>query len=254
MRPKAEFALRNEERSGSHSGATAPELHRLLRFIPKTNVTLWLPVGGVKPSPIPMSVSQLTLVSHGATEAQRRAAFPIDESVLDHEIRKITELNWKMPPAAQVLSAPERRTQQTCLALGLGFTLTDGLRDCDYGRWRGRKIEQIQAEDQEGVLAWLSDPSAAPHGGESIERLVGRAGTWMEKRRAVKHTIAVTHPAVIRAAIVHALQIPAQTFWRIDIPPSTVTDLRFNGRVWTLRCSGSSLMKLSHEEEEKTDI
>jgi hypothetical protein len=42
MRPKADFALRNEERSGFHSGATAPELHRLLRFIPKTNVTLWL--------------------------------------------------------------------------------------------------------------------------------------------------------------------------------------------------------------------
>ena len=50
VRPKADFALRNEERSGFYSGATAPELHRLLRFIPKTNVTLWLPTQGVKPN------------------------------------------------------------------------------------------------------------------------------------------------------------------------------------------------------------
>jgi hypothetical protein len=32
----------------NHSGATAPELHRLLRLISKTNLTLCLPMMGVK--------------------------------------------------------------------------------------------------------------------------------------------------------------------------------------------------------------
>jgi broad specificity phosphatase PhoE len=249
MRPKAEFALRNEERSGSHSGATAPELHRLLRFISKTDVTLGLPISSVKPTD-PMNSSRVTFISHAATEAQRRAAFPLDEPVLEHESGKITELKWKLPAAAQVWSAPEQRTQQTSRALGLAFTFADELRDCDYGRWRGRKMDEVQTEEQEGILAWLSDPSAAPHGGESLERLGSRVGKWMEEQRSVKHTIAVTHPAVIRAAVVCALQVPVHTFWRIDIAPLTVTDLRFNNNVWTLRSSGCHLREASHGREE----
>lgn len=107
-------------------------------------------------------------------------------------------------------------------------------------------MDEVQTEEQEGILAWLSDPSAAPHGGESLESLVGRVGNWMEGQRAVKHTIAVTHPAVIRAAVVYALQVPVHTFWRIDIAPLTVTDLRFNNSVWTLRYSGCHLREAIH--------
>jgi broad specificity phosphatase PhoE len=205
---------------------------------------------GVSSPSKPMNSSRLTLISHGATEAQRRASFPIDESVLEREIGKITELKWKMPGTAQGWSAPEQRTQQTSHALGLEFTLADGLRDCDYGRWRGRTMNEVQDEDQEGVLAWLSDPSAAPHGGESLQGLVSRIGNWIEGQRAVKHAVAVTHPAVIRAAVVYALQIPVHTFWRIDIAPLTVTDLRFNNSVWTLRYSGCHLREASHERKE----
>jgi broad specificity phosphatase PhoE len=190
-----------------------------------------------------MNASRLTFISHAATEAQRGAAFPLDEPVLEREISKITELNWRAPAAAQVWSAPEQRTQQTSRMLGLSAMLADGLRDCDYGRWRGRKLDEIQNENPEGISAWLSDPSAAPHGGESIEQLVGRIGGWMDEQRDAKYSIAVTHPATIRAAIVYALQIPIQTFWRIDITPLTVTDLRFNGNVWTLRYSGCPLRK-----------
>jgi broad specificity phosphatase PhoE len=194
--------------------------------------------------------SRLTFISHGATEAQRRASFPLDEPVAEYEITKIMELSWRTSAATQVCSAPEQRTQQTSRALGLAFTVDDGLRDCDYGRWRGRKMDEVQTEEQEGILAWLSDPSSAPHGGESLESLVGRVGKWMEEQRAVRHMIAVTHPAVIRASVVYGLQIPVHTFWRIDIAPLTVTGLRFNNSVWTLRYCGCHLPEASHGQEE----
>jgi broad specificity phosphatase PhoE len=197
-----------------------------------------------------MSTSQLTFISHAATEAQRRVAFPRDEPVLENEILRITGLNWRAPAAAQVWSAPEQRTQQTSRMLGLTAALADGLKDCDYGRWRGRKMDEVQGEDPEGIVAWLSDPGAAPHGGESIEQIAGRVGRWMDEQRVVKHTVAVTHPAVIRAAVVHALQIPLQTFWRIDVAPLTVTDLRFNGNAWTLRYFSCPIRKVNQEEEQ----
>jgi broad specificity phosphatase PhoE len=209
---------------------------------------------GVSSPSKPMNSSRLTLISHAPTEAQRRASFPLDESVLEREIRKITKLNWKTPAAAQVLSAPEQRTQQTSRALGLEFTLAEELRDCDYGRWRGRTMDEVQMEDHAGIFAWLSDPGAAPHGGESFENLIDRVRSWMNQQETTKHVIAVTHPAIIRSAVVHALQLPAATLWRIDIAPLTVTDLRFNNHVWTLRCAGCPLQKATQGERESIDL
>jgi broad specificity phosphatase PhoE len=201
-----------------------------------------------------MSASRLIFVSHAATEALRRAAFPLDEHVLEHQITKVIGLNWRAPAAAQVWSAPEQRTQQTSRMLGLSVTLADQLRDCDYGRWRGQTMDAVQTEDQEGVLAWLRDPSSAPHGGESLESLVVRVGSWIDEQRAAKHTIAVTHPAVIRAGVVHVLQMPVHTFWRIEVAPLTMTDLRFSGNLWTVRCSGCPLRIASQEEEGEARI
>jgi broad specificity phosphatase PhoE len=195
-----------------------------------------------------MTASRLTLISHAATEAQRRAAFPLDEPVLERDVTKIKGLMWSAPTRAQAWSAPEQRTQQTSQILGLSVTLAEELRDCDYGQWRGQSMEGVQAEDPDAILAWLSDPSAAPHGGESLESLIGRVGRWMDEQCTGKDAIAVTHPAVIRAAIVHGLRIPAQVFWRFDIPPLTLTDLRFS-RVWTVRHVGCPLDKIGPVQE-----
>jgi broad specificity phosphatase PhoE len=198
--------------------------------------------------------ARLSFIVHAATEAQRNAAFPLDELITEREQARIAKVGRNIPKAEQIWSAPEQRTQQTSRTLGLQALVSDGLRDCDYGRWRGRKMEEIQLENPDGILAWLSDPSASPHGGESIELLIARIGTWMDEQRDVKHTIAVTHPAVVRAAIVYALGLPSQNFWRFDIAPATLTDLRFSRDVWTVRCSGCFLPTVTPGEREEADI
>jgi broad specificity phosphatase PhoE len=45
----------------------------------------------------------------------------------------------------------------------------------------------------------------------------------------------VTHPAVIRAAIVHAIEATPATFWHLDIGPLSQAWLRSNGARWALR-------------------
>lgn len=187
--------------------------------------------------------TRLTLISHAATQAQRRAAFPLDEPLDQREISKISALGWKAPEAQKVLSAPERRTQQTAQALGLTASTTPELRDCDYGIWHGRELSQLQTQDPEGVAAWLADPAASPYRGESIANLIDRVGGWLDQQREDGHTIAVTHPVVIRSAVVHILNAPIQSFWRIDIAPLSLTDLRFNGKVWTLRSCATTLSR-----------
>jgi broad specificity phosphatase PhoE len=185
--------------------------------------------------------TRLTLIGHGSTPAVRRAAFPLDEPLEEREIARIAALGWNAPRTPQILAGPERRTQQTAAALGLSAIGVAELRDCDYGVWQGQELDALQEADPEGVVAWLTDPAYAPHGGESIVRLVERVGRWMDEQRDAGHIIAVTHPAVIRSAIVHALQAPAQTFWRMEVSPLTMTDLRFNGRNWVVRSVANSL-------------
>jgi broad specificity phosphatase PhoE len=185
--------------------------------------------------------SRLTLIAHAATEAQRRAAFPLDEPLEQREMAKIAALGWKAPRAHRVVSGPERRAKQTAEALGLSAENAAELRDCDYGAWGGYTLSEVEQRQPEEVLAWLTDPGAAPHGGESILQLITRMGDWLKEQSAVDHTIAVTHPAVIRSVLVHALQSPPSSFWRIDIAPLSLTDLRWNGRVWTVRCTGCAL-------------
>jgi broad specificity phosphatase PhoE len=185
--------------------------------------------------------SRLTLIAHAATEAQRRTAFPLDEPLEQREMAKIAALGWKAPRAHRIVSGPERRAKQTAEALGLSAETAVELRDCDYGAWRGYTLSEVEQRQPEEVLAWLTDPDAAPHGGESILQLITRMGDWLKEQSAVDHTIAVTHPAVIRSALIHTLQSPPSSFWRIDIAPLSLTDLRWNGRVWTVRSSGCAL-------------
>ena len=187
--------------------------------------------------------TRLTLISHAPTQAQRRAAFPADESLEEQEFAKVAALGWKAPRLQRIWSAPERQTQQTAQALGLSAAIAPELRDCDYGAWRGREFDELQSAAPEGVVAWLTDVAASPHGGESIIDLIHRVGSWLDEQRDAGHTLAVTHPAVIRGAIVYALQAPAQTFWRIDIAPLSLTDLRFNGTVWTVRSTACPLRR-----------
>jgi broad specificity phosphatase PhoE len=123
--------------------------------------------------------------------------------------------------------------------LALDAVTEPALRDCDYGRWRGRSSEELQAEEPESMTAWLTDPRSAPHGGESICSVLHRVGAWLDARSNVGgHGVAVTHPAIVRAAIIHAIEAAPSTFWRIDVAPLTHTELRARNGGWTLRSSG----------------
>lgn len=186
---------------------------------------------------------RITFISHAPTAALRRAAFPLDESIESRELEKLVSIGWIPPRVQQVFAGPELRTRQTASALGLDPILSAELKDMDYASWRGKSLDEVQSTDPQGVGLWLTNVDAAPHGGESLASLLARIEHWLGGRNGSGHTLAFTHPAVIRAAILLALQAPAQSFWRIDVPPVSITDLRWNGRFWTLRSSGCTLSR-----------
>ncbi len=179
---------------------------------------------------------RLLMISHAATIATRRAAFPADEAIEPIWHTRATALAPSLPRADRIYFGPERRTMETANALGLEAEVAEALRDIDLGRWAGEAFEAVLRREPDAIAQWTADPAAHPHGGESIEGLIARIAPWLaERQSAGGRAIAITQPAVVRAALVTALGAPAATFWRIDIAPLTRVELRNDGRRWMLR-------------------
>ena len=168
------------------------------------------------------------------------SAFPADEPLDFRGRQKLAGLPHRSHYADRYLTSPALRAVQTAEALKLAATVEPMLRDCDYGRWTGRTLDEVQAQEPEAVAEWLRDPGAAPHGGESVLALIERVATWLDAQKAAQGKIvAVTHPSVVRAAIVHAIEAGPRSFWRIDIGPLSLTRLSADNGRWTLASLGA---------------
>ena len=94
----------------------------------------------------------------------------------------------------------------------------------------------MSAEEPEALARWLSDPEAAPHGGESVRAVCDRVGSWLEAvARDEGRTVAVAEPEIVRAAVVRALRAPESAFWRTDVPPLSAVELSGRAGRWNVR-------------------
>ncbi|MFI6584160.1 histidine phosphatase family protein [Embleya sp. NPDC050493] len=183
--------------------------------------------------------TRVTLLCHAATAATGRAAFPLDEPITAHGRAAAERL---APPVGgkllRVVRGPELRCAQTSVAIGLADALIEpALRDCDHGTWAGRTLDEVLAADPAGVAAWLAEPEATPHDGESLASVLDRSASWLDEQARGGHgrVVAVTHTIVARAVAVHALRGAVGVFWHLDVGPLGRVDLSRNGARWALR-------------------
>lgn len=180
----------------------------------------------------------MALVSVAPTAALRAVRFADDEGLDADGLRRAASAArtlasgalgaGALPSRARVLVDGSARARQTARTLGLaaragesGVQVDPGLRDLDVGAWRGRELADIPDDE---VHRWLTEPEMIPPGGESRADLLRRVATWLTTLDDEPgHVIAVTHPTVIRAVLLAALQSPPEIFWRIDVAPLTAT-------------------------------
>ena len=183
---------------------------------------------------------RLDLLAHGASSATQAPRFPDDEALEASAVATLEALKGRLRSYGTVLTSPSRAAHETAVTLGLKAGVENALRDCDYGRWRGLAVADVAAQEAEEFAAWLGDPMAAPHGGELLAALIERASVWLDRsltRRGA--TLAVTHAAVVRAAIVSALGAGSSAFWRIDVAPLWVARLTGHAGRWNLAALGA---------------
>jgi broad specificity phosphatase PhoE len=179
-------------------------------------------------------VVRLTLVSHAMTDAMAAGRFPADEPLNDTGRRQAeAAARTTVTADTRQFVGPERRARQSAQLLGLQAITEPRLADLDCGGWRGQALDAV---DPGEFRQWLTEPDSAPHGGESIVGLIDRVRGWLESLTDnTLRTVAVTHPAVIRSAVVVALNATPASFWRLDVKPVSPVALHFRGSAWTLR-------------------
>ena len=145
----------------------------------------------------PEPVRTLLLVRHAPTSATRASAFPADEA-LDERGRG-QAAGARGGAAASLRGGHEPGAALPRDGRGGGPRGARGRRrsrECDFGAWSGRSLADVNESEPAAVRAWMLDPGAAPHGGESLavfcdphrplarRRRPRRTGGWPPSRTA----------------------------------------------------------------------
>ena len=180
-------------------------------------------------------MSHIHMLCCASTGSVRTVAFPGDEP-LDLRGREslARRVGW-LPSCDIVVRSPALCAEQTAEGLTLDAAPEPLLRDCDFSRWTGQSLNQVQSQAPDELSDWLRDPRIAPHGGESFADVVTRVGGWMAGLLVASNSVlAITHPAVIRAAIASALGAGPDSLRHIGVAPLTRASLSSDRRRWTL--------------------
>lgn len=196
--------------------------------------------------------ARLVLVCSAPTRATRQLRFPVDESLDAAAVAAVGRVAATLGLAgsgtgavggrfAGAWCAPSSSSRQTAGLLGLSAIEAPALADLGVGRWAGRRIADIADSEPATLRAWMTDPAAAPHGGESVLDLLSRAGAWLAQvGEPSGRIVAVTHAAVIRAVVVAAIRATPDTYFRLDVSPLSLVELGSADGRWNLRSFGAA--------------
>ncbi|MFI6925190.1 histidine phosphatase family protein [Nonomuraea spiralis] len=169
----------------------------------------------------------MLFVRHATTPGMRTACFPSDEEADPAGLAKAGALRSTATfmAVSAVWAAPARAALQTARAMGLPSREAAALAEADCGRWRGLSFDRVAREEPEALACWLTEPGAAPHGGESRAAHAVRVANWLDSVRDEPDQVAVCEVGTIRAALAHALRLDPLGAARFDVAPLSTTEL-----------------------------
>lgn len=108
------------------------------------------------------------------------------------------------------------------------------LAEVGFGAWEGRTAEDINREIPDGVFDFKCDPvGRRPPGAEPLAEFSGRVAAAYEQIVAEhkgEHVLVVAHAGVIRMAIGHALGLPPERVYRLNVGSAGMARIRIEMR------------------------
>jgi broad specificity phosphatase PhoE len=180
-------------------------------------------------------IARLHLLAPAPTAAQREVRFPDDEGIEGLDAVRAARLAARFASFATAWRGPERRAEETARALRIEASPVAALSAWSAGAWTGKTVAWVARHEPGAFEAWRTDPDAAPSGGESLRSLLERVKRWLDAHTAKADAVVIADPAIIRAAIVHALDAGPSTFWALDVAPLSMAILHRGAGRWRLR-------------------
>ncbi len=190
-------------------------------------------------------MATVLLVRHGRTTANaegvlagRTPGIGLDTVGREQAARTGTRLAGV--PLAGVVTSPLQRCRETAQALlearrdAPPLSVEDGIVECDYGQWQGRRLSDLAGESLWSVVQ--RQPSAATFpDGESLRTMSHRAVAAVRENDAVFEAehgasavwVAVSHGDLIKAVLADALGTHLDAFQRIAVGPASISIVRY---------------------------
>jgi len=139
------------------------------------------------------------------------------------------------PDVDMVFCSPMERCVTTARSLGYeDFTISERLKEINFGTWEMRSFEEICRDDPVQTKEYLKYPSKYRFpGGESLEDLRKRAREFMEKElfqnlNGECDMLIVSHSGTLRALMIEMLEQDMSLFWKVSLKPGRFSSLRYN--------------------------
>lgn len=142
------------------------------------------------------------------------------------------ENQWQVVVSSPLLRCAEFASELAA-SVGIPLETEASFKEIDFGEWEGRAPEELMQSDPDCLDRLWRDPARyTPPGGEGLEAFAARVtASWNDTlaRHAGKKILLVTHGGVNRVILCHALQIPIQNMFRLDVPFAGMSRIRVLG-------------------------
>lgn len=206
------------------------------------------------------SIKSLYLVRHGETDATEKGRICGEDDVPlnDEGFMQASVLgSWFADmEISSVFSSPLSRTVQTADSIAKAVKMPtyfkhSGLTEKKEGEWEGKTYWQLRDEDPKAWEQWSNDPiEFCPPGGESVSSFVSRVDRALKdiinNYETGNRIVLSTHAGVIRAIMLNCLEIPVKNFYRIDVPPASITKIEYSENFATLKYTSLTLESYSY--------
>lgn len=152
-----------------------------------------------------------------------------------------------------VYASPLERAQETAAPIaattGRRVRTAEGLNECDFGAWTGRKLADLRRLAAWKQVQGLPSGFRFPNGESFAEmqtRICGTLGELTARHRGGA-IVVVSHADPIKAAVAQAVGTPLDLFQRIVISPCSISVVAYGGGspvVLTVNSTGDDLRTL----------
>jgi probable phosphoglycerate mutase len=159
---------------------------------------------------------------------------------------------------SRIISSPLSRCMQTAvplsLATGVAIEQEPLLLEIAHGTWEGRYRDEIAQNDPQTYRTWREHPEDVQfEGGESLNDVLQRWKTFVERFEPAGNTLLLTHDIVVRIALLERAGRPLAQLRHVHALNAAYALFEVENGAWTLRdeCVADHLADLAADPEKQ---